>query len=76
MSTPWRALVWLDKWVNDNLLRGRWETVSGRCYRRIAKGCPVCKWLCRRLDRVDPGHCRRAFFNDRAGNNPHNLPWV
>lgn len=72
----WRALIWLDKWINDRLLKGRWETISGRCYRRGAKGCAVCAWLCRRLDQVDPGHCRRAFFGDRAGNNPHNLPWV
>jgi len=69
-----RALIWLDKWTNDKLLRGRWETISGRCHRRMAKGCSVCGWLCRALDRVDPGHCRRAFFADRA-KNP-NLPWV
>lgn len=76
MTAVWKALVWLDRWVNDKLLRGRWETISGRCWRRIAKGCQLCKWLCAKLDAVDPGHCRDAFLGDRAGGNPHNLPWI
>ena len=74
MKAFWRALIRLDRWVNDVLLRGRYETISGRCYRRAAKGCPVCTWLCRALDTVDPGHCRRAFFSDRKKNT--DLPWV
>jgi hypothetical protein len=74
MNWIWRFLLWLDIWVNDNLLRGRKEYISGRCYRRIAKGCKFCSWLCRMLDKVDRGHCKRAFFNDRL-RDP-NLPWV
>lgn len=74
MKAILRALIRLDRWANDVLLRGRYETISGRCFRRTAKGCRVCGWLCRTLDRVDPGHCKRAFFGDRA-KNP-NLPWV
>jgi len=76
MRRIWLGLIRLDRWVNDVILRGRWETISSRCYRRAAKGCIVCDWLCRMLHRVDPGHCRRAYFGDRAGDNPHNLPWI
>lgn len=69
MKTVWKLLVWLDRWVNDKLLRGRWETISSRCYRRIwTQGCPVCGWLCRQLERVDPGHCRKAYYGDTAKN--------
>lgn len=64
----WVFLVWLDCWVNDKLLRGRWETISGRCYRRTAKGCRFCSWLCKALHKVDQDHCKRAYFNDRKKN--------
>lgn len=74
MNAIWRALIWLDKWVNDKLIRGRWETISGRCYRRIAKGCKVCYWLCKMLDKIDPDHCRKAYFNDRIRNQ--DLPLI
>lgn len=70
----WSSLVWLDCWVNDYLLRGRWETISGRCHRRTAKGCIFCTWLCKALNKIDPGHCKRAYFGDRL-KNP-GLPWV
>lgn len=68
MTPIWRFLVWFDRWVNDKLLRGRWETISGRCWRRKAKGCRFCAWLCRMLGRVDPNHCRKAYFADRIQN--------
>lgn len=69
-----RALIRLDRWVNDKLLKGRYETISGRCYRRSMHDCRFCTWLCGQLHKIDPGHCRRAFFEDRA-KNPK-LPWV
>lgn len=67
-------LVWLDRWVNDKILRGRWETMSGRCYRRKAGGCRLCGWLCKQLNKIDPNHCRKAYFSDRILNP--NLPWI
>ena len=75
-NTIWRSLVWLDKWINDKLLKGRWETMSGRCYRRTAKGCKFCGWLCKLLEKIDPvpDHCKRAYFSDRL-KNP-DLPWL
>ena len=66
----WLALVHLDKWLNDKWLRGRWETMSGRMQRRFLQGkCPLCGWVCAQLDRIDPGHCKRAYLNDRI-NHP------
>ena len=75
MNWLWRALVWIDIRVNDKWLGGRNETISGRLYRRQAThACPLCGWLCRMLDKVDRGHCRQAYFNDRM-RDP-SLPWV
>lgn len=74
MNPILRALVWLDRWVNDVMFRGRWETISGRCWRRMTgkKKCRVCTWLCRLLNRAEADHCRKAYFFDRISNP--NLP--
>ena len=65
MKTVWKLLAWLDRWVNDKLLRGRWETISSRCYRRIwTQDCRFCGWLCRQLNKIDPDHCRKAYLGD------------
>lgn len=76
MNAVWKALVWLDRWVNDKILRGRWETISSRCYRRMAHGCRFCSWMCAKLERIDPGHCKLAYYYDRAHGNQNNLPWI
>jgi hypothetical protein len=69
----WKFLVWLDLTVNDKWFKGRWETISGRLLRRGKQGkCPLCVWVCQRLEEIDPGHCARAYVNDRK-RNP-NLP--
>ncbi len=78
MTRVWQALIRLDKWVNDKLLKGRWETISGRCHRRMARYghrrfCH-CRWLCKLLHRIDKNHCRDAYFEDRR-RNP-GLPWL
>lgn len=71
----WRFLVWLDIEINDKWFHGRRETISGRLYRRQAThDCAGCKWLCKMLDKIDRGHCRKAYFADRI-RNP-NLPWI
>ena len=71
----WKFLAWLDRWANDVLLRGRWETISSRCYRRQwTKGCRFCGWLCGLLHRIDPYHCKKAYETDIA-RNP-NIPRV
>lgn len=65
----WKFLAWLDRWVNDKLLRGRWETISSRCYRRIwTQDCKMCGWLCTQLGRIDPMHCQKAYLSDTAKN--------
>jgi hypothetical protein len=61
-----QAAIWFDRWSNQNLLRGRFETVSGRSYRKAAQGCRVCTWLCAELEKIEPGHCRNAYLNDRV----------
>ena len=69
----WQFLVWIDIEVNDKWFHGRKETISSRVYRRGKQGiCPLCIWLCKQLDAIDPGHCARAYLNDRK-RNP-NLP--
>jgi hypothetical protein len=70
-ATLWRLLVWLDARINDKWLGGRRETISGRCH---YSKCRLCGWLCNALNRVDPGHCERSYYNDRI-RNP-DLPWI
>jgi len=68
----WKLLVLFDKWLNVQF-KGRWETISGRLYRRDRQGkCPLCGWVCAQLEKIDPGHCARAYIKDRK-DNP-NLP--
>jgi hypothetical protein len=72
-QTFWQFLVWLDIEVNDRWFGGRSETISGRLHRRSLQGkCPLCVWVCNQLEAIDPGHCARAYLNDRK-RNP-NLP--
>ena len=69
----WKFLVWFDKTVNDKWGRGRWETISGRMYRRNKQGkCWLCGWMCRQLEKIDTNHCKDAYLNDRKVNP--NLP--
>ncbi len=68
------ALIWLDARINDKWLGGRHETISGRCHLRAMNGCRLCGWLCKALNKVDPNHCSKAFFNDRQRDPT--LPWV
>jgi hypothetical protein len=75
MNAIWKWLIWLDMTVNDLWFGGRFETISGRLYRRqVTHDCPGCRWLCKLLDKVDRDHCRKAYFSDRI-RNP-DLPWV
>lgn len=72
MATLKSILAYWDRVVNDKWLRGRFETISGRCYRRIRKGCRFCIFLCNVLDKIDPMHCFKAYHSDRKINP--NLP--
>jgi len=63
-----RFLAYLDRLINDKWLRGRFESISGRCFRRALKGCRLCHWLCRKLNAIDPNHCQKAHFSDRVTN--------
>lgn len=75
MNWLWKLLVWIDIRINDKWLGGYSETISGRCFRSMAtRKCCLCQWLCKALSRVDPDHCRKAYFADR--NRDPSLPWV
>jgi hypothetical protein len=75
MNRIWEFLIWLDMTINDKLFGGRFETISGRLYRRQAShNCTGCRWLCGMLDKIDKDHCRKAYFADRL-RNPE-LPWI
>ena len=60
-----RLLAYLDRLANDKWFKGRFESISGRCWRRImTKQCRLCGWLCRALDKIDPDHCHKAHHSD------------
>jgi hypothetical protein len=67
----WAKLVWADREINDKWLKGYFETISGRCHRT---DCRFCRWLCKKLDAIDPNHCKNAYLKDRI-DNP-DLPWI
>ena len=66
-SSFWKFLVWLDYWINDNVLRGRWESMSSRTYRNHRKY-KFCYWLMRGLDSIDSNHCERMYIKDKESN--------
>lgn len=59
----------IDQYVN-RMTGGIWpETLSCRCAKRMKRGCKICKWACRALDLVDPGHCERSYNYYTKDNN-------
>ena len=66
----WEWVVqYLDRNPNNFWFGGRDETISGRLGRRFLQGkCPLCGWICRQLDAIDPGHCAKAYIGDRKRN--------
>lgn len=63
-----KLLAYLDRLINDKLLRGRFESISGRCYRRTKQGCRFCAGLCWLLGRIDTNHCQKSHERDRQIN--------
>lgn len=73
MVHPWalRVLLAFDQLGNVLLLRGHEdETISSNCGKRVRAGTAgvFCRWLCRLLDVVDPGHCQDAIEEDEGLN--------
>lgn len=63
-NTFWGVLIWADKFVNDKVLFGKWETISARCGKH-RNTCKTCAWLCSILDKIDPNHCEDAVKNSK-----------
>jgi hypothetical protein len=40
------------------------DSLSRRCGRPAA--CHLCRWLCRLLDKIDPGHCAEEQLADEC----------
>ncbi len=59
-------LIATDQWFNALLGGGADMTLSGRMG-LYHDECAFCRWVCRWLERIDPGHCRRAIEADRIG---------
>lgn len=42
------------------------ETISSAAYKKSLKGVKWAKWLCKALETIDPGHCKRAVEWDEG----------
>jgi len=62
---PVRVLIALDELGNALTGGAPDETISSRCGKRL-RTCLTCRLLCRAIDLVAPGHCRRAIEPDRG----------
>jgi len=58
-------LIWIDQGLNTALGGDPDETLSSRLGKHRAR-CRLCDWLCRVLDRIDPGHCADAIEADEG----------
>ena len=60
-----------DRVVNTVLGGDPRQTLSSRMGRNIeAKRCPVCGWICRRLDVLQLGHCAKAWASEQKPLTP------
>ena len=57
MRYVWNIGVALSQLVNTVLAGEPGETLSERMGR--AKRCWLCRWICKALDYIQPGHCSR-----------------
>jgi len=60
-----RLLISVDQLANVIVGGVPDETLSSRCGKRVDT-CRLCYWLCRGLDRIDPGHCKDAIEPDEG----------
>ena len=58
----WEVLIAADRLGNAVLGGSADDTISARCGKKINKGgeCYLCKYLCKVLDKIDPGHCAKS----------------
>ncbi len=63
----WNVLVAIDQLGNALTGGDPDETISSRSAKQRAS-CRFCRFLCRLLDRVDPGHCDKSVESDEGEN--------
>lgn len=61
-------LISIDQLFNTLLGGDPDETISSRMGKHLAKHdkCPVCNFLCKLLNKIQPNHCIRAIENDEG----------
>lgn len=64
----WNILISIDQLANTLLGGFPDETISSRMGKHIRdkKDCPVCRFLCKLLDVIDPGHCQKSIEEDEG----------
>lgn len=63
----WNWLILIDQAFNVLFGGDPDETISSRMGKLVAKDrCKFCKWTCRALDFIDPGHCKKSVELDRG----------
>ena len=56
----------LDRAFNVLLFGDPRQTLSSRMGRNVAAGrCPLCGWICRRLDFFETAHCAKAWAGEQ-----------
>lgn len=71
MTLARNLIMALDRLVNVLLLGDAEETVSARMG-RVYPQCKFCRFVCRKLSKFDPRHCREAVI---PGQGDHDLIW-
>jgi hypothetical protein len=64
----WNILIALDDLMNAFLGGDPQETMSSRMGKHLVKHekCPVCRFLCKLLNRIQKDHCVKAIEMDRG----------
>lgn len=63
----WNLLISIDQLFNTILGGYPDETMSSRMGKHIVKrNCPVCNFICKILNLIDPNHCIKNIENDEG----------
>lgn len=64
----WNILIWLDQGANVVLLGGDPdETLSSVFGKKVRRNvCPICKFFCYLLNKIDPNHCEKSIEHDEG----------
>lgn len=64
----WNLTISLDQFLNTLLGGNPDETMSSRMGKKLVKHekCPVCRFLCKILNKIQKDHCVKAIEKDRG----------